>query len=184
MKMQKIIWQTAVATLVMAAGGVLMGADSARDANTQENRGQFSARDYRFVKEATLGGMTEVRLGELAKTKGSNQTVRDFGQRMVAEHSKANDELKQIAANKGAILPTEISHRENSEIDRLEKLSGPEFDKAYAKYMLKDHEKDAKEFKDAADDVKDPDLKAFAEKTRTVIEDHLRMAREMEASVK
>jgi len=184
MKVQKIMWQTAVATIVMVAGGALMAADTTRDANTQENRGQFSARDYRFVKEAALGGMTEVRLGELAKQKGSSQAVRDFGQRMVADHSKANDELKQIAATKGAVLPTEISHRENSEIERFEKLSGPEFDKEYVKHMVKDHQKDAKEFADAADDVKDPDLKAFAQKTRTTVEDHLRMAREMEASVK
>jgi len=183
MKVQKIIRQTAITTLVMMAGEAL-AADSGREANNQENHGQFSARDYRFVKEAALGGMTEVRLGELAKQKGSNQTVRDFGQRMVAAHSKANDELKQIAATKGAVLPTEISHKENSEIERFEKLSGPEFDKEYGKYMVKDHQKDAKEFADAADDVKDPDLKAFAQKTHAMIEDHLRMAREMEASVK
>src|ERR1041385_8239220 len=174
MKVQKIIWQAAIVSLVMA-GGVLIAAE--RDANTQENRGQFSARDFRFVKEAARGGMTEVKLGEMAKQKGSSQSVRDFGQRMVTDHTKANNELKQIASNKGAVIPTEMSHRENSQIERFEKLSGPEFDKAFAKFMVKDHEKDAKEFADAANDVSDPDLKAFAQKTHAVIEDHLRMAR-------
>ena len=181
MKMQKVIWQATIASLVMA-GGVLMAAE--RDANTQENRGQFSARDFRFVKEACRGGMTEVKLGELAKQKGSSQVVRDFGQKMVTEHTKANDELKQIASTKGAVIPTEMTHHENSELEKFEKLSGTEFDKAYAKYMVKDHEKDAKDFDDAAKDVTDPELKAFAEKTHAVIEDHLRAAREMEASVK
>ena len=64
------------------------------------------------------------------------------------------------------------------------KASGPEFDRAYAKAMLKDHKKDVKEFKEAAKDLKDPDLKAFAEKTLPVLEDHLRMAEQLQTNVK
>src|SRR5205085_5702830 len=107
-----------------------------------------------------------------------SQAVRDFAQRMITDHSKANDELKQIIANKGAVLPTETSHKENSEVDKLEKLSGREFDKEYMALMVKDHKKDVKEFDDAAKDVTDPELKAFAQKTLSVIRDHLRTANE------
>ena len=180
MKMQKIICQTAIAALVIATGAPLIAAER----NTKENRGQFGIRDYRFVSEAALGGMHEVKLGELAKQKGTSQVVRDFGQRMVTDHSKAADELKQIVAAKGAVLPTEMTHRENSEIERFEKLSGKEFDKEYAEHMVKDHKKDAKEFQDATKDVTAPELKAFAQKTLGVIQEHLRLAQEMEASLK
>ena len=103
---------------------------------------------------------------------------------MVADHSKAANELKQIVTTKGAMVPTELSRRENSEIERFEKLSGRDFDKEYAEHMVKDHKKDLKEFQEAAKDLTDPDLKSFAQKTATVVEDHLRMAKEMQAAVK
>ena len=179
MKLHKYIWQTALLTVGLATVSAI-GAD----ADSKQNRGQFSESDYRFVINAARGGMTEVRLGEIAKQKASNQTVRDFGQRMVAEHSKANDELKQIVSNKGAVVPAELSHHENSEIDKFDKLTGRDFDKEYAEYMVKDHKKDLKEFQDAAKDCSDPDLRAFAQKTATMIEDHLRLAKEMESAVK
>lgn len=176
MKLHTTIWSTAVLALSMATGTSLLGADR----NTQENRGQFSERDYRFVTEAARGGMLEVQLGQLAQQKASSQGIRDFAQRMVTDHSKANDELKQIATSKGATLPTEISRRENLTMEHLQKLSGADFDKAYASDMLKDHKKDLREFQDAARDVKDPELRAFAEKTANVIQEHLRMAEGLE----
>ena len=180
MKTKRIVWQTAVAALVLT-GAPLIAADFG---SNKENRGQLSAKDYRFVADAARGSMHEAKLGELAKQKGTSQTVRDFGQRMVADHSKAADELKQIVTTKGAMAPTELSRRENSEIERFEKLSGRDFDKEYAEHMVKDHKKDLKEFQEAAKDLTDPDLKSFAQKTATVVEDHLRMAKEMQAAVK
>ena len=175
MKITKWMWQTSVAAAVILSGASLLGA---------ENRGQLGVRDYRFLSEAARGGMAEVRLGEIAKQKATSQSVRDFAQRMITEHSKANDELKQIAANKGAIIPSEMTHHENATIDRLDKLSGREFDKEYADLMVKDHKKDVKEFEDATRDVTDPDLKAFAQKTLTTLREHLRMATDTQASVK
>src|SRR5437868_1332211 len=103
---------------------------------------------------------------------------------MNTDHSKANDELKQIAATKGAIVPSEMSHRENATIERFDKLSGREFDKEYADHMVKDHKKDLKEFEDATKDVTDPDLKAFAQKTIATLNEHLRLAMDAQASVK
>src|SRR5258706_4921909 len=100
MKINKWMWQTAVAAAVVLSGATLLGAEN----NTKENRGQLGARDYRFLAEAAHGGMIEVRLGEVAKQKATSQSVRDFAQRMITDHSKANDELKQIAATKGAVI--------------------------------------------------------------------------------
>jgi len=125
MRVRTTIWQTAITAVVILTGMSLLGADR----TTKENRGQLSARDYKFVSEAARGGMMEVKLGEVAKQRGTTQEIRDFGQRMITDHSKANEELKQLASTKGAVIPTEMTHHENTEMDRLEKLTGKEFEK-------------------------------------------------------
>jgi putative membrane protein len=180
MKINKWMWQTAVAAAVVLSGASLLAAEN----NSKENRGQFGVRDYKFLSEAARGGMMEVRLGEVAKQKATSQSVRDFAQRMITDHSKANDELRQLAASKGAVIPSEMSHHENATIERFDKLSGREFDKEYAEHMVKDHKKDVKEFEEASRDATDPDLKAFAQKTLGTLREHLRMAMDTEASVK
>src|ERR1051326_144199 len=102
---------------------------SGRENRGTENRGQLSAKDYHFVREAAQGGMEEVQMGQLAQQKGSSQAVKDFGQRMVTDHNKANDELKQLVSQKGATLPATLTRRENSTLEDLQKLSGKDFDK-------------------------------------------------------
>jgi putative membrane protein len=150
-------------------------------AGDKEERGQLSAKDYKFAKEAAAGGMMEVQGGELAQTKGSNPNVKKFGTRMVQDHGKVNQELTSILAQKGATLDTEKKH--HGKLADLEKLSGNEFDVAYAKQMVEDHKKDLKEFKKAAEDADDAEIRAFASKTATVISEHLQQANEMLASV-
>src|SRR5439155_20383157 len=125
------------------------------------------------------GGMAEIQMGELAKQKGASKAVRDFGERMVTDHGKANDELKQLVSQKGAAAPSQLSHGENYEMEHLQKATGADFDKKYASYMVRDHKKDAKEFENAAKDLTDADLRAFASKTLPTIQDHLRMAEDM-----
>ena len=148
------------------------------------NKGQLTDKDYKFVQEAARGGQMEVELGELARQRGASQTVRDFGDRMVKDHSKAGDELKQIIARKGASIPTSMSHQERSTMDSLQKATGKDFDKAYAKDMLKDHKEDVKKFQAAAKELNDPDLRAFAQKTLPTLEQHLQLAEQMEKAVK
>ncbi len=179
MKLHKRMSVPVVAGLALMLGAGLMFA-----AESGGEKGQLSARDYKFLKEAASGGMAEVEVGELAKTKGTDQSVRSFGERMVTDHKKANDELKQIASSKGATVPTEIAHSDRTTIDKLQKATGAEFDKEFAAAMVKDHRKDVKEFKDAADDVKDPELKAFAQKTLSTLQEHLRLAEDMAKTVK
>src|ERR1041385_8239664 len=158
MKLHKHV--TIAAAMLAISGTAVFGADRLFG-NDKDQRGQLSERDYRFVKEAARGGQSEVELGELAKTKGTSQAVRDFGAKMVTDHQKANNELKDLASKKGAQGPAELARSERSSMDKLQKLNGTAFDKEYADMMLKDHKKDVKDFKDAADDVKDPELKAF-----------------------
>ena len=167
---------------VMLVAGLLM--PIAIPLFAAEQRGQLSEKDYKFVRDSSRGGTTEVQLGELAAQKAENQAVKDFGQRMVNDHGKANAELRRIAESKGALLPAEMSHKENFEIERFQKLNGKDFDKEYAEHMVKDHKKDVKEFQDATKELTDPDLRAFAEKTLPTLQDHLRAAQDIEASVK
>jgi len=169
---------------ITAAFSLAMPALIAAESRVQENHGQLSEKDYKFVTEAARGGMAEVRLGQLAKQKATSSAVRDFAQRMIADHSKANEELSKIAASKNATLPADLSHKETSHLETLQKTDPKDFDKEYAEHMVKDHKKDLKEFQEAAKELKDPDLRAFAEKTTATIQEHLSSAEQLEASLK
>ncbi len=153
-------------------------------ADATENRGQLSAADYKFAKAAACGGMMEVNLGKVAADKSVNPAVRQFGQRMVTDHGKAGQDLAKIASSKGASLPAELTAGQQKETERLGKLSGPEFDKAYMALMVRDHKADEKEFKRASENTQDPELKAFATSTLTLVQDHLKMAEELSATLR
>jgi putative membrane protein len=159
-----------------------MGVSTVRAAD--ENRGQLASSDYKFAVEATRANTEEITLGQLASQKASNPSVQKFAQRMVQDHTKANQQLAQIISQKAATLPTTTTSSEERETDRLNKLSGVDFDKAYIERMVKDHKKDVKEFQKAADGAKDPDIKAFAQNTLPTLQEHLQMAENAEAEVK
>jgi len=132
------------------------------------------AGDIKFLKQAADGGLAEVELGKLAAEKASNNDVKQFGQRMVDDHGKANDQLKQLAAQKNIDLPSEPGAKNKATKARLEKLSGEEFDRAYIATMLKDHKKDVAEFRRESRSAQDPDVKNFAGQTLPTLEDHLK----------
>lgn len=141
-----------------------------------------ASKDSAFATKAAQGGMAEVDVGKLAASQGSDPKIKEFGQRMVTDHTKANDELKSAAS--GMDLPQDASKKQKSDAEKLAKLQGDAFDKEYAHMMLKDHEEDVALFKKEADSGQDPNLKAFAAKTLPTLEDHLRMARELPENAK
>jgi putative membrane protein len=147
------------------------------DASNSQTR---ETSDNQFVTKAAQGGLAEVKLGELAKDKGASQSVKDFGDRMVTDHSAANNELKSLAGNKGVNVPEELTAKDQATYDRLSKLSGDQFDRAYMTTMVKDHQADVAEFRRASQTLSDSDLKAFAAKTLPTLESHLQMARTTE----
>ncbi len=134
--------------------------------------------DQMFVKKAAEGGLAEVDLGNVAKSNAGSDDVKQFGDRMVTDHSKANDELKGLAQQKGWTLPAEPDAKDKATKDRLSKKNGADFDKAYMRDMVMDHEKDVKEFERCAKSCQDSDLKSWAEKTVPTLQDHLKMAKE------
>jgi putative membrane protein len=143
----------------------------------QGTKGEKTA-DAAFAMAAAEGGLAEVELGRLAKEHASSADVKKFADRMVEDHGKANDELAGILKPKGITAPTALKGKEKSNYDRLAKLNGAAFDRAYMADMVKDHEKDVKEFERESTSGKDPDLKAFADRTLPTLQDHLKMARE------
>lgn len=159
-----------------------MGVSTARAA--EESHGQLNSSDYKFAVDAYRANTEEINLAQLAAQKASDPAVQQFAQRMIQDHTKANQQLSQIVSQKGATMPTTPTSGQERETDRLAKLSGADFDKAYMDYMVKEHKKDVKEFQKEADKAKDPDIKAFAANTVPILQEHLQMAENTDAAVK
>ena len=131
------------------------------------------ADDPGFAKKAAQGGLAEVELGKLAAQKASDPDVKAFGQQMVDDHGKINDQLKEAAQQSKLTLPDSPSSKQQSQYQKLQSLSGPAFDKAYVKAMVKDHSGDVKEFKNEASSGQDPQIKSFASQALPTIQAHL-----------
>src|ERR1700744_2100909 len=129
--------------------------------------------DTAFATKAAVGGMAEVALGKMAAAKGSDSQVKDFGNMMVTDHSKANAELMSIAKAKNITLPAGLDAEHQAKSDSLSKLSGKDFDKAYVAAMIEGHKKTLALMQSEAANGKDADLKAFAAKTAPVVQTHL-----------
>jgi len=149
---------------------------------TARNAG-LDRKDRKFIEKAAADGMAEEELGRLAQANAGSDDVRQFGAHMTDEHGQANDELKRIAQAKGVAVPDSPDRAHQRKIKKLSKQSGAEFDRRYMADMVKDHEKDLKLFRDTAQNAKDPDVRAFAEKTAQKISEHLDMARRIAADV-
>ena len=160
-------------------------ASKAKDRSTaqtagESNRTQNMASDKTFVMNAAMGGMAEVEMGKLAAEKAGNEGVKQFGQKMVDDHGKANDELKTVAGTQKIDVPVSLDSKHQATIDRLSKLSGSAFDKAYIKEMVKDHDGDVKEFQKEAQNGQDPAVRDFASKTLPTLQEHQSMIRNIE----
>ena len=140
--------------------------------------------DKKFVKDAAIGGMTEVELGKLAAQKASSDDVKQFGQKMVDDHTKANDQLKEIATKESIEVPSSLDAKHQARIDKLSKLSGDAFDKAYVKDQLKDHQQDVSEFQAEAQTGTDPNIKQFASATLPTLQEHLTMVKGLNSKSK
>jgi putative membrane protein len=139
--------------------------------------------DTDFARSAAEGGVAEVKLGQLAEEKGSSQEVKDFGKRMVADHTKIDDQLQKDAAKEKVTLPNTMSKRDQETYDRLSKLSGKAFDRAYARDMVRDHRADIAAFKNESKDGQQQWTKQFASQTLPTLQDHLRLAEKVLHSV-
>lgn len=172
--MLRKLWVVTVLCFIAVAGFAVMSGAAEKS---------ISSKDKKFVTKAASGGMMEVQLGTLAQQKAVSQEVKNFGSKMETEHGKANDELKNIAEQKKLTLPKEMERKHKSTVQKLDKKSGAEFDKAYMKEMVKDHIEDIEDFRKGSQEVRDPELKAWIDRTLPKLEEHLRMAKDTAAKV-
>lgn len=166
----RVISRVCVLPFVVAALS-LAGVATAQDAPTGNKSSSLSSQDKTFMKKAAKGGMMEVTMGSMAEQKGQSEDVKSFGKRMVSDHSKANDELKSIASQKGVTLPSK---------EPTVKWSS---DKTYMNMMVEDHQKDLAEFQEQAKTGSDPELKKFAEDTAKMVQEHLNLAKETQSKL-
>jgi putative membrane protein len=140
--------------------------------------------DNNFVVEAASGGLMEVQLGKYAAANAASAAVKQFGQMMVTDHTKADSILTTIAQVKIIAIPSVPGDKHQKHIDELTKKKGADFDKAYMSMMVDDHEEDVKKFEDAAKNAKDVDIKNFAAQTLPVLRKHLDAAKKIKGGSK
>jgi len=168
-------------------------ADSTNEAkNDSSNTGDASKTSGALgVSESTASFMTtvadvsmaEVKLGQLAQDKGMNARIKAFGQMMINDHSKANDELKALAAKKNVTLPATIGADHQKKYDDLSKKSGKDFDKEYINAMVDGHQSAVDNFKNNTDNS-DADVKEWVNKTLPTLQMHLDSAKAIKKALK
>ena len=156
--------------------------DQAEKAN--ETGAATSENNSDFLMTAASGGMMEVELGQMAQRNAASQQVKDFGSRMVTDHTKANEELKSLAASRNVTLPAMAEGKHREHMTDLGKKTGSEFDKAYMDLMVSDHSEDIDLFEKAANNSKDEAIKAFAVKTLPVLKAHHEAAKNIHQQLK
>jgi putative membrane protein len=173
--------------LLLILGLFLIGALAAYPQTQTEKststKSPLTLKEKMFIKNAAEGGLAEVEMGQLAKDNSTTQDVKDFGNRMIEDHGKANDELKALATQKNVDLPEKPGILQRASIKLLSGKKGDDFDKAYMKDLVKDHNKDVSDFKKESTAAKDPDLKAWVDQTLPTLEEHLKQAKDVAAKV-
>ena len=176
--MKLIVAAVVLSAAVAAPASAQTKTSPAKPAPKSAAKPAATSPDMAFAREAAIGGMAEVELGNLAKQKASSSDVKQFGDRMVTDHGKGGEELKQWAQSKNITLPAELDAKHKALRDRLAKLPTDAFDRQYMNEMVMDHQHDVMAFKREASSGKDADLKAWAAKTLPTLEEHLKMAKD------
>lgn len=149
-------------------------------------KGAVARADRKFIDDAVNSGMFEVQVSQLAASKATDPNVKSFAGMLVDHHTAANNELVKIANARGVELPAAPKRALRRDIEKLgKKKNGDEFDREFVRKVgIKAHEKDIKLFRKASKDVKDPELKAFVDKTLPTLQDHLAAAQQLPQSGK
>jgi len=140
--------------------------------------------DRQFAHDAAIAGLSNAELGKLASEKASSEDVRQFGKKLVDDQTKTNDKLKQVAGQQNISIPNALDSKHQSQIDKIAKLSGPEFDKAFLKQQLKEQENEVRDFSDEAKGGTDPNVKTFAAGTLPNLQQQLEVAKNLNKSAK
>jgi putative membrane protein len=149
----------------------------------QDKSSKLSKQDAQSMQKLAEADRAEVAAGKMAQQKASSEQVKKFAEHMVQDHGKMLDEKQEMAQSKGVKLPQSPDKKHQAAMKKLQDASGTEFDRQYMAQMVKDHEKALKLAQKAAKDAKDPQLKAAAQKGAQEIEEHLKNAKQLHASL-
>jgi putative membrane protein len=168
--MRSLFYAASLAAL-LAAGPALAQNQNAQNA------------DKRFIDHVARDGQAEVELAQLAEKKGVSPQVKALAQHLAADHTKANQQLQQIAQKEGVKVPQGAEKEKSATLTKLEKLNGAAFDRAFLEEQVQDHQKDIQFFQHEATTLQNPQLKSFAQQTLPVLQRHLQMAQQAEAQM-
>ena len=143
---------------------------------TNTLKAQATDDDKKFLTDASQGNYDEIQLGKLAEQKATNPDVKNFGRRMVTDHTKLGQSMKPYADQWGVAAPTSLSPDAQKEYDKLQGMSGADFDKEYISDMVSDHTKDLDAFTKEVNNTKDAKFKASVEQGKSVVAAHKNMA--------
>lgn len=183
--MKKFIAASVLLALCIAACENRQRSSDSKEVAEDQNEAKFDNTrvepDAEFAVKAADGGMMEVELGNLAQTKAIHKEVKDFGKMMTTDHSGANGELKSLAQTRNISLPGALSEDKQKKYNELNGKQADEFDREYISFMIKDHEEDIEEFREQANEGKDPDLRKWAASEIPTLEHHLAEARRIDS---
>jgi putative membrane protein len=165
----------------LAAGGLVFALTS-RPLYAQAKSGDIKG-DSRFIRELASDNLLEVRQGQLAEKKASNSDVKKFGERMVTDHTKLEDEVTSLASKNGMQFKPVLGPKHESKLDRLEKLSGKGFDRAYMSAMVREHTDDVDYVQNEAKSAHSSEVRDLASKALPTLQDHLSQAKQVAAKV-
>lgn len=140
--------------------------------------------DKRFAKDEALNAMVAVELGKLAAQKAYRDDIKELGQKIVDDRAKASDQLKDVASKENIPIAEALDSKRQSRVDKISKLSGEDFDKAYVKEELKDHEAEVRDFSAEAQSGADSNLKAFASNMLPTLQQELDQVKNLNKSQK
>jgi len=145
---------------------------------TAQGGAALASGDRNFMTNAAMTDMFEIQSSRLALDKAASAAVKTFAQRMIDDHTRTSDQLKQIAANKNVTLPTALDSKHQAQLAKLSAASGAEFDRMYMAAQHAGHQKAVAMFEKEARSGRDADVKSFAQATLPALQEHLTMARE------
>jgi putative membrane protein len=163
-----------LAPLMAALAGPALAQQTAATGNAAT--AQLNSVDRQFVSAAASGGIAEVQTAQLAEQQGSKSQVKSFAQKMIDDHTKANQQLASLASQMGVTPPTEPDAKEKAAAAKLKALNGTAFDRAYVRQEIQDHKETIALFQKEAKSGQDPQLKQFASQTLPTLQEHLKMA--------
>ena len=141
----------------------------------------YAASNAAFLKTAIQGDNAEIQMGQLAEQKGGTQNVRQFGQTLVTDHTKAKDQAMSVAQQLGVKAPSGIPAAAHKEYQKLQGMSGASFDREFASFMVKDHRKVINQFQRQAKSGSKATA-ALATKQLPTLRKHLQMAERLTSS--